>query len=966
MKKKIVKVNEVKIESLIKRNFSEEFMRKIYNVYIDDCMSIVEKTIAFDKMFTEEFGHRKDYRRIGEGTNRFVCLLDNHIIKVAYNYLAYIDNMNELAQAKYKPTYLAQAYETNGIILVSEYVTVMDKEEFLENQTAIGRILSILEADRDIYNPDKSKYYILGDMGMSNKNYGNWGRRMNGEIVILDYGYLYELSRREWNDVARCPLCNSPLEYTEDYSELKCTDTNCISKVKYTTVRNAFGYANIIENIKYNLNNDKYIKFNEKGEIVVDVMEEIVIEEEPKEEFKMPEDEETRLNISMEKFFELASYIKRHGEINIDDKISLKEELFENQEEYDEILFPCLIGVLEVRHNHIDKYLKDFDKLSRGRYNQVYVECKREFEINKPEDDLELDEDFVDYIDEESEGFNVKGFESNVKLVDKFEDDEAKKITSLDEILGSTIDDCFNNIFMADESENLDKIEEDNEYSLEHIMKLLDEEQTMEEMKEDSSDEDETIEDRLIEAYERLEDALTDTLTNYYIGTGKLMEDEEDYVTGDVYRTYLNGDKIDLDYSPRVNAKNILGGYQPDKFAFPLYRHMLIKFDHDTELVDEEYEATYRIGQTVEMVEDMYSNLENRSIVINQIMDRFETGVPAKHVFINTIGKELNDYYEVLDEYYDSLQESNLEVGINNPDYYLNIMKNNDHVQKMLNEAKLELVDELSDQGLKLNDVKDTHKIVYYYDIESLMSNTELNILNLVKSNKFVTRRGDVFDNIKDTILNKYYMEHGSILYDDVFDVFKYGGSTVKEVGCETHPRLVRPGIKAKLVPIDSNEDSYKPDMFNKKKYIRFIVEQRYEVIFNAEDPEEVTKMNDFRLELNKRDLYYTESILRRYSVKGSKENKRYALTEKELEFAEEYERLLSITEVRDIDRVFKKAVVEIMDRKYNFNKETKEFMKDLAKFDMSEAIANRLFKINILELSGSMTRLDFLQRVEG
>ena len=131
IRKRLVKTGEVKVESLIKRNFSEEFMRKIYDIYMDDCMSIVEKTIRFDKIFTEEFGHRKDYRRIGEGTNRFVCLLDNHIIKVAYNYLAYIDNMNELAQAKKYPNYLAQAYETNGIILVSEYVSVMDTEEFL-------------------------------------------------------------------------------------------------------------------------------------------------------------------------------------------------------------------------------------------------------------------------------------------------------------------------------------------------------------------------------------------------------------------------------------------------------------------------------------------------------------------------------------------------------------------------------------------------------------------------------------------------------------------------------------------------------------------------------------------------------------------------------------------------------------------------------------------------------------------
>jgi hypothetical protein len=41
MKTKVVKVGEVKIESLIKKNFSEEFMKKIYDVYSDDYMSIV-------------------------------------------------------------------------------------------------------------------------------------------------------------------------------------------------------------------------------------------------------------------------------------------------------------------------------------------------------------------------------------------------------------------------------------------------------------------------------------------------------------------------------------------------------------------------------------------------------------------------------------------------------------------------------------------------------------------------------------------------------------------------------------------------------------------------------------------------------------------------------------------------------------------------------------------------------------
>ena len=81
---KTFKEKTVNVHSLIKENFTKDFMKKIYNIYANKSMSIVEKTIAYDKLFTTEFSERKDYRRIGEGTNRFVCLLSNHIIKVAY------------------------------------------------------------------------------------------------------------------------------------------------------------------------------------------------------------------------------------------------------------------------------------------------------------------------------------------------------------------------------------------------------------------------------------------------------------------------------------------------------------------------------------------------------------------------------------------------------------------------------------------------------------------------------------------------------------------------------------------------------------------------------------------------------------------------------------------------------------------------------------------------------------------
>lgn len=958
MKTKIVKVDEVKIESLIKKNFSEAFMRKIYDIYSDDCMSIVEKTILFDKIFTEEFGHRKDYRRIGEGTNRFVCLLDNHIIKVAYNYLAFIDNMNELAQSKYKKKYLAQAFETNGIILVSEYVTVMDKEEFLENQNAIYMILKQLEEDKSLVE-GKEKFYILGDMGMSNKNYGNWGRRMNGDIVVLDYGYLYQMNSTNWKEVSRCPVCGSSLKYTDDFSELVCTKTECHTKVKYTTLRNSFGYANIIENIKENLNNDKYIKFDNNGEIIVDVMEKVEVEDENVIEFTMPEEIVNKINKARDKFFEIYEIVKEKERLNLDKIYRIKEEIYDEEQDYDEMLLPYVIASLELTYNNADKYLKDFNKIADARYNEIYKELKNEFETKKSEEIK--DDGEPDYYDE-TEEYTVKGYESNIKMVDLYADDENKKVTSLDLLLGDTVDDMFSNFCMVDD--NINKIDDSEEYTLDHIFKLL---EANDELKQDDveeiSEEDKELnaEEELKEAYKKLEDALTKLITTRYELLGCKEDSEEDYTTGDVYRTYLNGDYIDLEYSPRVNAKNILGGWEPDKFAFPLYRHMLLKFDYDMEMVDMEYEAIYRIEETVEIPTDIYSNVENRGIVVGQILNRFEDDCkPPRHLVITTIGKELTDYYEALDDYYDTVKTTKVEVGTNDPDYYLRTVENNESIAKMIRDAKNELKDELLDKDMRLEDLMSEYKIGYYYDIESIMNKTELNILDIIKSSYFTN-----VNNIKEFILNKYYVEYGNVLPDSIFDIFKYNGSIVKEEGCETHPRLVRPRLKAKLIRKDSNEDSYKPDIFNKIKYQIVMVEQRYEILINLNDPEEKSKLADIRAALNRKDLYFSEGKINKYNVRKSKDNLRFGLTEKEIEILEAYEGMLGTVTVKDNERLFKKAIVEVLDRKYNFSNETKEFMNDLYKHDLSEAYANRLFKINVLELNGCITRLDYLAQID-
>ena len=969
MKTKLVKVDEVKIESLIKRNFSEEFMRKIYDIYSDDYMSIVEKTIRFDEMFTKEFGGRKDYRRIGEGTNRFVCLLDNHIIKVAYNYLAYIDNMNELAQSKYKSKYLARAYETNGIILVSEYVTVMDKMEFLENQLYISRILNTLAEDQ--LKDGERRFYILGDMGMSDKNYGNWGRRMNGDIVVLDYGYLYQLSKEAWKEVARCPICGSSLEYTKEYSELECTKTECKKRSKYTTLRNVHGYGSIIENIKENLEDDRYIKFDSKGEINVDVLDVVEIEEKPKAEFVMPEDIVYRINKAREQFFLVTEKLK-FGDLDLDEYYQLKEDIMNERDEYDDMLFPFVLASVELNVNNVEKYIKDFNKFAEARYNKLYKELKEEFDAEH--DNEEELEDLPDCYDEYDE-YTVKGYESELKLIDRYSDnEEGSKVisTTLDDILGAEVDDAFR---FAVNAENPALDDMDDVFSLDHIMNLLnineklmnDAEEKIQREKEreeqEKLDADYKIyvaEKELEDAYNELEDVLTSLIRLRYKEEGCLL-DEDEYTTGDVYRTYLNGDFIDLDYSPRVNAKNILGGWKANEFAFPLYRHLLIKFDYDMEQIDQEYQAIYRIDEELKPPKDLYGTIDNRNVVIGQIMNRFEDSMkPARPTMIMNIGNELNRYYKALDEYYDVIKPAAIDVEIDHPNYYLSVAEESEHMMKLLREAKVELKDELADQGYKLEDLMDEYKIVYYYDLESIMSNTELNILRMIEEMDLTNVR-----NIKEYILNKYYIEYNSILTDSVFDIFKYGGSIEKEEGCISHPRIIKPRIKAKLVDKNSKIDTFKPEIFNKARYNLLSIEQRYDLLIDISNPEEITNLTEIVVSLNRRNVYYSERMINKYNVKRTKDNMRYALTERELDLIEEYEERLSFEVIRDIDKVVKRTIVDLMNEEYNMCNETKEFMYDLANSDLSEAYANRIMKINLLELSGTTTRLEYLTHVE-
>ena len=123
--------------------------------------------------------------------------------------------------------------------------------------------------------------------------------------------------------------------------------------------------------------------------------------------------------------------------------------------------------------------------------------------------------------------------------------------------------------------------------------------------------------------------------------------------------------------------------------------------------------------------------------------------------------------------------------------------------------------------------------------------------------------KGDV----KEYILNRYYMEYNSILPDSVFDIFKYNGSIVKEEGCITHPRLIKPRIKARLVSKNSNIDTFEPEVFNRVQYKVITIEQRYDMVVNMDNPEEITTMQDALLSMKGKGICYSERYVSKYNI---------------------------------------------------------------------------------------------------
>ena len=134
------------------------------------------KGFEIKRLLTE---HGVPYTSLGSGTNRFGILIDGYAVKFALDVDGMTDNQREFLYSKRLYPYVVKCYEAfpNGLCAVTEYVEIFNLDSFYRYQDKMREILS-----------DISKSFLIGDVGITAKNYINWGIRHNGndEICIMD------------------------------------------------------------------------------------------------------------------------------------------------------------------------------------------------------------------------------------------------------------------------------------------------------------------------------------------------------------------------------------------------------------------------------------------------------------------------------------------------------------------------------------------------------------------------------------------------------------------------------------------------------------------------------------------------------------------------------------------------------------------------------------------------------------
>lgn len=196
--------------SIIHKYFPMELLLELDKVTNNYDVDNNKKSKIINKLLDD---YNVPYDVLGNGTNRYGILIDGYAVKIALDKLGKIDNRREFKYSPKLQPYVVKVYEANstGLLSISEYVTIFSLDDLYDNQDEMREILGEI-----------SQNYLVGDIGVTSKNYINWGIRPDGSICILDFAYIYALSYKQF--ACSCSE-TSFVEYDNDYVKLKCP--NC-------------------------------------------------------------------------------------------------------------------------------------------------------------------------------------------------------------------------------------------------------------------------------------------------------------------------------------------------------------------------------------------------------------------------------------------------------------------------------------------------------------------------------------------------------------------------------------------------------------------------------------------------------------------------------------------------------------------------------------------------------------------
>lgn len=203
----MAKITESKKRSLLNKYFNVDICIEILKITMISNADNNDKSVLIKECLKK---HNIPFTGLGSGTNRMAVLIDGYAVKIALDQDGCVDNKREMLYTKALQPYVIKVYECipSGLLAVTEYVEIFTLSEFHKYKDDMLEILS-----------DIATNFLIGDCGVSGKNYVNWGTRNDGTICILDFAYIYSVKFNIFN----C-TCNSEslLRYDANYVNLVC------------------------------------------------------------------------------------------------------------------------------------------------------------------------------------------------------------------------------------------------------------------------------------------------------------------------------------------------------------------------------------------------------------------------------------------------------------------------------------------------------------------------------------------------------------------------------------------------------------------------------------------------------------------------------------------------------------------------------------------------------------------------